>query len=496
MYDFLVSALRTFNEFVTAGIAITAFSLLLYALSFNLRDRVTRSFALIMLCVVGVYVGDAFGSVANTPGQVEFWLMVQWPGIIFLPAAYLHFSDAVLATTGRPSRGRRRLAVRLVYIISFGFLAALYLGWLVGPVEMFPSPHLQRNLMTDIFTLYYVVIMFVSWVNFSRAYQRSATTASRRRMSYLITGALAPALGCFPYLVFGSQFAVGHSLFFWFLADLSNVIVSVLLVLMAYAVAFFGVSWPDRVVKRRLFKWLMRGPVTASTTLMLTTLVRRADTILGVNVSAFAPIVMVSSILIFEHLITLLAPIWERWLFYGRDRADVELLQTIEERLLTMSDLRQFLESVLVAVCDRLQTKQGFVAALGAQGVEMLVSVGGESPLDHDDLSANLLEMANANGLGELFNWGDFWLVPLKDPEQDHQNSLLGLLGVIHNPSQILDEEQSEALKILSERASLALRDRIRQQQVFSTLEALTSSSRDDSTLACGFPLRKQQRSC
>lgn len=474
MNDLLVSALRTFNEFVSAGIAITAFSLLLYALSFNLRDRVARSFALIMLCVVGVYVGDAIGSVANTAGQIEFWLMVQWPGIIFLPAVYLHFSDAILATTGRPSRGRRRLAVRLIYAISFAFLAALLLGWLVGPVEMMPSPHLQRNLMTDLFTLYYVVIMVVSWVNFSRAYQRSATTASRRRMKYLITGALAPAVGCFPYLVFGSQFASEHSLSFWLLADLSNVIVSVLLVLMAYAVAFFGVPWPDRVVKRRLFKWLMRGPVTASTTLMLTTLARRADTVLGVNVGAFAPVVMVSSILIFEHLITLLAPVWERWLFYGGDRADVELLQAIEERLLTSGDLRQFLESVLVAVCDRLQSTQGFVAALGAQGVEMLVSVGGENPLDGDDFSANLLEMAKANGLGELFTWGKFWLVPLKDPDQNQQNGLLGLLGVIQNPAQALDEEQAEALKILSRRASLALRDRIRQQQVFSSLEALT----------------------
>ena len=44
---------------------------------------------------------------------------------------------------------------------------------------------------------------------------------------------------------------------------------------MAYAVAFFGVPWPDRVVKRRLFKWLMRGPITASTVLMITTVVRR-----------------------------------------------------------------------------------------------------------------------------------------------------------------------------------------------------------------------------
>ena len=51
---------------------------------------------------------------------------------------------------------------------------------------------------------------------------------------------------------------------------------AVLVIIMAYAVAFFGVSWPDRVVKSRLFKWLLRGPVTASLALALMTIVRRA----------------------------------------------------------------------------------------------------------------------------------------------------------------------------------------------------------------------------
>ena len=72
MYNLLVNALRTLNEFLAAGIAITAFSLLLYALSFNLRDRVARSFALIMVCVVIVYVGDALSSVASTLIVVVF----------------------------------------------------------------------------------------------------------------------------------------------------------------------------------------------------------------------------------------------------------------------------------------------------------------------------------------------------------------------------------------------------------------------------------------
>ena len=59
MNSMLISAFSTLNQLLTAGIAITAFSLLLYALSFNLRDRVARSFAIILVCVVIVFVGDA-----------------------------------------------------------------------------------------------------------------------------------------------------------------------------------------------------------------------------------------------------------------------------------------------------------------------------------------------------------------------------------------------------------------------------------------------------
>ena len=56
MVAFILSALRTLNQLLTAGISITAFALLLYALTFNLRDRVARSFDYILVCVVIVFV--------------------------------------------------------------------------------------------------------------------------------------------------------------------------------------------------------------------------------------------------------------------------------------------------------------------------------------------------------------------------------------------------------------------------------------------------------
>lgn len=485
MYQAILTGFQTLNDLLTAGIAITAFSLLLYALTFNLRDRVARSFAIILLCVVIVFVGEALGSVAASTTQLRFWLHVQWLGIIFLPAAYLHFSDALLATTGRPSRGRRRMAVRFSYLVSLFFLAALPFDLLVGPLvqNVQPAPHLQRTWLSWVFALYYGVIVVISWINLWRGRRRTTSSSSHRRMTYLMIGALAPALGSYPFLLYGSEVAAAFPMVFWIAVTISNLLVSALLILMAYAVAFFGVPWPDRVVKRRLFKWLMRGPVTASTVLALTTILRRAGAPFGLSDSAVVPVVMVGTVLILEHMITLIAPFWERWLFHGGDRDDERVLQTLEERLLTQQDLRQFLEAVLAAVSDRLQASHAFVAALGPRGLDMFVTNGGDNALEDEDLSENLLQEVIHNGFDEdLFHWGDYWLVPLfvddvngeHEQQEQVENQLLGLLGVLHNPESTLDTEQIDALFILAERAKMALEDRRRQQQVFSSLEALT----------------------
>lgn len=487
MSEIFVSGLRTLNELLSAGIAITAFSLLLYALSFNLRDRVARSFAAILVCVVLVFVAEALSSVAQNHTQLEFWLRFQWLGIVFLPPSYLHLSDALLATTGRPSRGRRRLVVRMMYLVSLAFLATLPTSWLVGDLiaDAQPAPHLQRTPVTWVFTFFYIACMTVAWVNFWRAYQRTAARASRRRFTYLLTGALAPALGSFPFLLFGFSFAAQHPLIFWATVTLSNLAVSVLLIVMAYAVAFFGVPWPDRVVKRRLAKWLMRGPVTASTVLAITTVVRRTGGWIGIDPAALTPIVMVASILILEHLISLAAPIWERWFFLGKDRADMELIQTLDERLLTLSDLQQFLEAILAAISDRMQATSAFVAALNPQGIDTLVTIGGDQKLEQENLSENLLQAVvtqkeqTASMPHGLFSWGDYWLAPIYDPETSNVNgnsnlALLGLLGVTRQADQTIDQEQSEALAILTGRVAMALSDRRRQQQAFSSLEALT----------------------
>ncbi len=479
--DNLLAGIQTINQILTAGIAITAFSLFLYSLSFNLRNRVARSFAIILLCVVVVFTSEALQTKDVPDWGIDLLLRFQWLGIIFLPAAYLHISDAVLVTAGRPSRGRRRFFVRFTYGVSAAFLLLLAGGYLVGTLvpNGQPAPHLQRTLWTEIFTLYYIGMIVWAGVNFARAYMRMLTRSGRRRMLYLMAGATAPALGSYPYLLYGSALAGRFPLIFWSLATVINLLVGGLVVVMAYAVAFFGVSWPDRVVKSRLFKWIMRGPVTASLALGLMTIVRRTGALMGVDYSFFVPLTMVATVLLFEHLITLFFPIWERYLFFGRDRAELQILQNMEERLLTQGDLQQFLEAVLAAVRDHMQSPAAFIAALDQNALSPIVMAGNRNLLDAGVLTDALELLNNGNG-GERreFAWGKFWILPLhqrkrNDMDRDEIPPLLGLMGVVRRQDRPMEKDQRDALWLLADRATLALEDRQLQQRVFRFMEDL-----------------------
>jgi hypothetical protein len=473
-----LAGIQALNQILTAGIAITAFSLFLYALSFNLRDRVARSFAIILLCVVIVFTAEALQDKSMDAEMLQLLLRLQWFGIVFLPAAYLHLSDALLVTAGRPSRGRRRLAVRGMYGVSALFLLLLSLGQLLGPivVDGKPAPHLQRTIWTEVFTLFYAVAMVWAGINFARAYTRMLSRSGRRRMLYLMAGATAPALGSYPYLLFGSGIAARHPYLFWGVATGINLLVGALVIMMAYAVAFFGVSWPDRVIKSRLVKWIMRGPVTASAALGLMTAVRRGGEMLGLPYNAFVPFIVVVTILSLEHIITFAAPLWERWLFFGSDQVELKLLQNFEERLLTRGDLQQFLETVLAAVRDHMQSPSAFIAALDDDVLSPLVMAGNRAMLDQESLT-EALDNVNGDSRHE-FQWGSFWILPLyhrrnANMDQDETPPLLGLLGVARRDKRMIERDQREALWLLADRAALALQDRQLQHRVFRSLADL-----------------------
>jgi hypothetical protein len=257
----------------------------------------------------------------------------------------------------------------------------------------------------------------------------------------------------------------------------SNAFVGFLLILMAYATAFFGVSWSDRVVKSRLLRFLLRGPVTASLTLAFTTLTRRTGLVFGWDFEIIVPIIMVVTIIFFQYLITLFTPFLEKWLFYGNDQHDLEMLKSLEDRLLTRNDLLEFLEMILAAVIDRLQAKGAFLCSISDNGLELIIT-SGRTRFNDQEVSNELTRIVSENKeLPNILRWGEDLLIPLFDNDQQSQEpkKVLGLMGMSGMGDLEIDEDQKDSLKLLTERASMALRDRQLQMQVFQSMEALTT---------------------
>jgi hypothetical protein len=484
----LLNGLISANQIITAGIVITAFSLLLYSLTFNLRERVARTFAILLTCVTAVYFCDAVVSTLREAGDVEAWLRLQWVGIAFIPVTYLHFSDALLATTGRPSRGRRRQSIYILYATAVAFLvAAVFTNVLVydGAIQS-GAAYLSAGPLFAVFLVYFLgTLSWAGW-NFQRAYRRCQTSTTRRRMIYLMVSAAAPAVGTFPFILFTRQTVIFHPLVFWFIVVATNTAVAILLVVMAYSVAYIGVTLPDRIIKGRLFQWLLRGPVVASVLLTVYVIVGRYGPRLGVYDPRALPFFLVGTVLLLQFFITLIRLPLERALFYGSARGELRRLQILEERLLTPGDLRQFLESVLAGVCDALRFPAAFLAAFGRDGkIEYEVSVGARppNPIEWPPLDALHAAPVVSGPMSEpgggdplapitLFEWGDYWLAPLHQAVTGEPLGLLGLRRTAEATTPVSPEDLA-ALSVLAARATSALEDRRLQQEVSVAVDRL-----------------------
>ncbi len=469
------TVLKAASDVLTAGVAVITFSLLIYALTFKLRDAVTNTFTFLLFCLVVIFGADAFFTVIKSDMLLKTILKVHWLGLILLPTSYFLFSDALLSLTGKPSKGKRKYSGITFLFISLGFLGLLFSNLLLGSLEIgqAPAPFLERTFFIDLFTIFFVFVLVLSWYNFVRAFRRAVTHTSRRRMFYLIVSAAGPAVGSFPFLLYGSEFAARSAIIFWFLSVVANAAVAVSVITMTYAVSFFGFPWTDRVIKSRLFRWVMRGPMTASLTLGVTTLLTRLGSQLNINNSALVALAMVATIVIFEYLITLFAPIWERFFFYGSDRIELEKIRTLEDRLLTTNDLKQFLELVLASVCDRLQIPVASLIVNGNPAENFDVSTGNRIKIGVVEKNQILANLGKQDLQQPFVEFDKKTIIPLIDKQGDEKVALLGAI-IIDRIIPYPDMEKLAALKKLSARAALALRDRAEQEQLFTSLEMLT----------------------
>ncbi|MBM3137151.1 MAG: hypothetical protein FJZ98_03065 [Chloroflexi bacterium] len=467
--------LETINDVLAAGVAIIAFSLFINSLTFKIRDSVTNSFTILLMAVVVIFGTDSFFSVVQSQEMLLLIVKIHWFGLSLLPTAYFLFSDGLLTLTGKPSRGRRRFAGYLFIAASIGFAFLLFTDLFVGRlvIDQPPAPFFQRTIFNDLFSVFFFSVMGLSWYNFIRTYKRTLTKFSRRRMLYLIISAIGPALGSFPYLLYGSTFASEWQIIFWSLAIIANSIVGLGLIGMTYAVSFFGFPWPDRVIKSRLFRWLMRGPVTASLTLGVTTIISRFARYYNVDASSIVVLAMVATIVVFEFLVTIFAPIWERIFFYGDGKQELQKIRALEDRLLTVNDVRQFLELILASICDRLQISGAFLLVNNFSGSNLDVKTGIAGRLKPDDRKQVLDFTLGKRGdlPNEFSNWT---VLPIRSSDQDPDSEILGIVMLKEQLEDDLEPEKRHALKNLFNRAALALKDRKEQENLFTSLEMLT----------------------
>lgn len=464
------------NAVLTSGIVILSFALLVYILLYNLRSNVARAFCAILACVLIVYFVDL--AVAGAPLESALrWLRIQWVGIAFTPAAYLHFTDALLQTTNNRSR-IRAVAVRLSYV--FGSLVLVGVAFTdllvrdgfqeVGATHLRAGPHFWA------FFVYFVLAVGWGAANVVKAWLRCLTSTSRRRMTYLALSFAAPAAGAFPYLLITGWPQQLPGVMLWLLLIFGNLAVGLMLLVLAYTVAFFGALTPDRVVKHRFVRFLLRGPVQATAVVMVIIAASRADGFLGLPALRLTLFGVVATILLVQLAVEFAKPVIDR-LLYRRDREEIEWLQSLSNRLLTTADLRQFLENVLTALCDLLRTPAAFVAVTEGGQARLEVVCGaldmgmGSLPPEAFRALAEGEPPRRLQPRGRFFIWDGYWLLPLRARSDE---VLLGILGLAARaPDPNLTPEEEEGLNSLVRQVEAALEDRLIQKSLFSALERM-----------------------
>ncbi len=471
------------NVLLTSAILIIGLGLLLYIVKYNRHSSVARAFAALLGCVIAVYVVDVIvGSLASFE-QAAPWLRLQWLGIALAPAVLLHFSAILLRTTNaRYPYGE--LTFRLSYIVGgVVLLAAVFTSLVVrNPMSASYPYHLAAGPAFFVFAIFYFLTVAWGAVNINWARRRCLTSTSRRRMTYAAVSFIVPSIGIFPYLLITSWPGFLPEETFWVLLVAGNIAVAVMLVVLAYSVAYFGVLAPDRVVKRRMILFLLRGPVVAWLILGVIIAGGRFERVLGLSnelVTLFAVVVV---LLLMQLLITAVNPFIERVIF-REDRREVSWLRTLDERLLTSTDMRQYLENVLTAMCDLLRTPTAFLAMLSAEGPRLEVVCG---PLEPDGVRWTAEEWQTLTGAPDnghsfedrtlrqdngFFVWDGYWLLPLRTQADDGVTGVLGFAA--RSPHVGLSEEERSGLDVLVHQAEIALEDWHLQQQVFDALKLL-----------------------
>lgn len=475
--DLIASSLELANETLAAAIVIVAVSLLLYTLTRNFNDRVSRGSVMVLLAVTIAYVCDVLTSLRPTDEATLALLRVQWVGVALAPAALVHLSDALLDTTGLPSRGRRRRTLRVMYLISLVFVLLANFGdALVAPIESSGRPALRAVMPAmGVFLAYMVVAAAFALINVERARQRCLTRSTRRRMGYLEIALLTPIIGVFPFSVFfnpGGEFTPGALA----LVIVANIIVVLMLLFLAYPLSFFGSRIPDRAVKADLLRMVLRGPATGMLIVAVLFFTGRVNRIFALDSEEFSVFAVVAVVLFWQWMIDLALPELERRLIYGDDEDDqFTKIQQLNRQLLTEADLLALLEGILAQARNLLQTGGAFLARVTEGQPEVIRATGtGHEIENRPEEMIEVLGGLKVATVAQPLLWETFWLLPLSRQRGVNGGQLVGILGLQatagdRNPT----PEEMSVIARIRRRAARTLDDLMLQDEVVAALEGL-----------------------
>ena len=481
LLSYIPSLLDFTNVALSSVVVILAFSLLAYTLTYNFRDSVAQWFALLLACVVVVFAAEvALDRVANA-ASANRWLRLQWLGIAILPAAYYLFSLAVLRTTNYRMHRRRWIALIGIILSMVSAIAAFFTTSIVGVVHYTPPiSYLEAGPYFWLFAAYFGAAIYLSLANVWKARERCLTDRTRQRMTYLMIAFIAPGVGIFPYLIGFSRIAGGgeSSALVLIVAMLVNLAVAAMLVVMAYTVAYFGVLTPDRVVRYRLIRFFVRGPLVAIGVILAVLTLPRVERLLGLPRDIVLFSVITGVIVLSQLILSVTKSLVDR-LVYREDRDEIAWLRELDRRLLTTSDLRQFLENNLAALCELLRVPSGFVAATVGTDLILEAVVGPVGTRDQvvevEDWGEAVTQAIHRDVPSyEPLSYAGFWIWPLVDPDSDGEMEVSGILGVkARTETPLLSRDEVEVMEQMVERVARVLLDRMLQQRVFDALRQI-----------------------
>ncbi|MEX1019903.1 MAG: histidine kinase N-terminal 7TM domain-containing protein [Litorilinea sp.] len=483
--DFLPSLsylLQFLNVALASILTILAFSLLAYTLTYNFRDSVARRFALLLLCVMITYASDVALARVLSAESANRWLRLQWVGIAFLPAAYYLFSLSVLRATNYRVKRKRYIGFAAAALSVISALGALFDLGLLGSVHYTPPfSYLESGPYFWFFALFYTAGTALAFANIWRARERCLTDTSRQRMTYLLAALAAPAIGIFPYLVGAISLAMSE-LPVLILTIFGNIVVAMALVVMSYSVAYFGVLTPDRVVRYRLIRFFVRGPVVAILVILAILTLPRVEQLIGLPRDMVLFTVITGVIVLSQLLLSVTKSIVDR-LVYREDREEIAWLRELDRRLLATSDLRQFLEHNLVALCELLRVPSGFIAIITGPDLMLEVMIGPESTYREivavEDWNEALAQAIHSEQTARQWDrpvsHAGYWVWPLLyNGDETTPAQTLGILGIrARTETPILNQDEVEVLDRILENVARALMDRQLQQNVFVALRGI-----------------------